>query len=63
MHLDVESVQAALLHDVVEDTFITSKMLEDEFGPTVNEIVEALPNWINCASMTTKKLKWRTLER
>ena len=42
MHLDVESVQAALLHDVVEDTFITSKMLEDEFGPTVNEIVEGV---------------------
>ena len=42
MHLDVESVQAALLHDVVEDTFITSKMLEDEFGPIVNEIVEGV---------------------
>lgn len=42
MHLDVESVQAALLHDVVEDTFITSKMLEEEFGSTVNEIVDGV---------------------
>ncbi|MCI5638465.1 MAG: bifunctional GTP diphosphokinase/guanosine-3',5'-bis pyrophosphate 3'-pyrophosphohydrolase [Succinivibrio sp.] len=42
MHLDVESVQAALLHDVVEDTFITSDMLEQEFGPTVNEIVDGV---------------------
>ena len=42
MHLDVESVQAALLHDVVEDTEITSSMLEQEFGSTVNEIVEGV---------------------
>ncbi len=42
MHLDVESVQAALLHDVVEDTFITPDMLEQEFGPTVNEIVDGV---------------------
>ena len=42
MHLDVESVQAALLHDVVEDTFITSDMLEQECGPTVNEIVDGV---------------------
>ncbi|MGN1281300.1 MAG: bifunctional GTP diphosphokinase/guanosine-3',5'-bis pyrophosphate 3'-pyrophosphohydrolase [Succinivibrio sp.] len=42
MHLDVESVQAALLHDVVEDTFIDSQMLEAEFGATVNEIVEGV---------------------
>lgn len=42
MHLDVESVQAALLHDVVEDTQITAAMLEQEFGPTVNEIVDGV---------------------
>jgi RelA/SpoT family (p)ppGpp synthetase len=42
MHLDTESVQAALLHDVVEDTQINSKMLEEEFGSTVNEIVEGV---------------------
>ncbi|MGN0893966.1 MAG: bifunctional GTP diphosphokinase/guanosine-3',5'-bis pyrophosphate 3'-pyrophosphohydrolase [Succinivibrio sp.] len=42
MHLDVESVQAALLHDVVEDTFIDSQMLEAEFGATVNDIVEGV---------------------
>ncbi len=42
LHLDVESVQAALLHDVVEDTKITSKMLEDEFGLTVRELVQGV---------------------
>ncbi len=42
LHLDVESVQAALLHDVVEDTPITTQMLEDEFGVTVRLIVEGV---------------------
>lgn len=39
MHLDVESVIAALLHDVVEDTFITEADVEKEFGSTVRQIV------------------------
>ncbi|MGN0902140.1 MAG: RelA/SpoT family protein, partial [Succinivibrio sp.] len=42
MHLDVESVQAALLHDVVEDTEITAEMLAKEFGQTVNELVQGV---------------------
>lgn len=40
MHLDVESVQAALLHDVVEDTPISASMLEEEFGPVVKDLVQ-----------------------
>lgn len=39
MHLDVESVISALLHDVVEDTFITEQDVENEFGPTVRQLV------------------------
>lgn len=39
MHLDVESVIAALLHDVVEDTFITEADVEKEFGSTVRQLV------------------------
>ncbi|MBR1612029.1 MAG: RelA/SpoT family protein [Succinivibrio sp.] len=42
MHLDVESVQAALLHDVVEDTPISASMLEEEFGPVVKDLVQGV---------------------
>lgn len=42
MHLDAESVQAALLHDVVEDTDISDADLEKKFGPTVKNLVEGV---------------------
>ncbi|MEE1024653.1 MAG: RelA/SpoT family protein, partial [Acutalibacteraceae bacterium] len=40
--LDTESVVAALLHDVVEDTPVTSEELKNEFGAGVAGLVEAL---------------------
>ena len=42
MHLDVETIQAALLHDTVEDTFINEKDIEKNFGPTVQKIVNGV---------------------
>ena len=39
MKLDVESVAAALLHDVVEDTHATNEDIEEMFGPDVAHIV------------------------
>ncbi len=42
MHLDTESLQAALLHDVVEDTSIIDDDLEKLFGNTVKELVEGV---------------------
>ncbi|MDY6321742.1 MAG: bifunctional GTP diphosphokinase/guanosine-3',5'-bis pyrophosphate 3'-pyrophosphohydrolase [Succinivibrio sp.] len=42
MHLDAESVQAALLHDVVEDTELTDKDLQDNFGLAVKNLVEGV---------------------
>lgn len=39
MHLDTESVAAALLHDTVEDTCVTSDDILREFGPTVKDLV------------------------
>lgn len=42
MHLDAESVIAALLHDIVEDTFITNDDLKREFGSTVEDIVNGV---------------------
>lgn len=39
MKLDTESVIAALLHDVVEDTFLTEDDVKREFGNVVKELV------------------------
>ena len=35
MRLDAETIAAALLHDVVEDTGVEIEELESEFGPTI----------------------------
>ena len=42
MKLDVESVAAALLHDVIEDTPATKEDIEEMFGPGVAHIVEGV---------------------
>ena len=40
--LDTQAIQAALLHDVLEDTEITRHTVSEQFGNTVAEIVEGL---------------------
>ncbi|MGZ8626168.1 MAG: RelA/SpoT family protein [Actinomycetota bacterium] len=40
--LDTTTLQAALLHDTVEDTDVTLEQLEAEFGPEVARIVDGL---------------------
>lgn len=42
MHLDHETLMAALLHDVIEDTKVTKKDLAEFFGNTVAELVEGV---------------------
>lgn len=42
LHLDVQAIIAALLHDVVEDTLITSAQVAEKFGTPVAELVEGL---------------------
>ncbi len=42
MKLDVESIAAALLHDVIEDTPATKEDIENMFGPGVAHIVEGV---------------------
>src|SRR6056297_3653414 len=42
MKLDVESVAAALLHDVIEDTHATKEDIEEMFGPGVAHIVSGV---------------------
>ncbi|MDH4284024.1 MAG: bifunctional (p)ppGpp synthetase/guanosine-3',5'-bis(diphosphate) 3'-pyrophosphohydrolase, partial [Gallionellaceae bacterium] len=42
LHLDAQAIMAALLHDVVEDTGISSEELAHKFGKPVAELVEGL---------------------
>src|SRR5580700_7564487 len=40
--LDAPTVAAALLHDAVEDTTLTLRAIEDQFGPTVARVVDGV---------------------
>ncbi|MEQ5806208.1 bifunctional GTP diphosphokinase/guanosine-3',5'-bis pyrophosphate 3'-pyrophosphohydrolase [Alteromonas sp. NFXS44] len=42
MHLDHETLMAALLHDVIEDTHYNQEDLAEAFGDTVAELVEGV---------------------
>ncbi|MCA2016304.1 bifunctional GTP diphosphokinase/guanosine-3',5'-bis pyrophosphate 3'-pyrophosphohydrolase [Vibrio tritonius] len=42
MRLDLETLQAALLHDVIEDTAVTKEELEKQFGHAVAELVDGV---------------------
>ncbi|NAW58330.1 MULTISPECIES: bifunctional GTP diphosphokinase/guanosine-3',5'-bis pyrophosphate 3'-pyrophosphohydrolase [unclassified Vibrio] len=42
MRLDIETLQAALLHDVIEDCDVTKEELESQFGATVAELVDGV---------------------
>jgi GTP diphosphokinase / guanosine-3',5'-bis(diphosphate) 3'-diphosphatase len=42
MHLDHETLMAALLHDVIEDTPVSKEELAELFGNTVAELVEGV---------------------
>ena len=42
MHMDHQSLMAAMLHDVIEDTGITKDMLRAQFGDAVAELVDGV---------------------
>ena len=42
MHMDHQSLMAAMLHDVIEDTGITQAALSAQFGDTVADLVEGV---------------------
>ena len=42
LHIDVQAIIAALLHDVVEDTEVTNEQVAEKFGKPVAELVDGL---------------------
>ncbi len=46
--LDTQTICAALLHDVVEDTDACYGDIEKEFGTEIAQIVEGVTKLLNC---------------
>ncbi|MDX9874126.1 MAG: bifunctional GTP diphosphokinase/guanosine-3',5'-bis pyrophosphate 3'-pyrophosphohydrolase [Spongiibacteraceae bacterium] len=42
MHMDHQSLMAAMLHDVIEDTWATKEQLAEQFGEEVAELVDGV---------------------
>lgn len=42
MHMDHQSIMAALLHDVIEDTSVSKEQIAQEFGEEVAELVDGV---------------------
>src|SRR3989338_480788 len=42
LHIDAQAIIAALLHDVVEDTDVTSEQVAEKFGKPVADLVDGL---------------------
>jgi guanosine-3',5'-bis(diphosphate) 3'-pyrophosphohydrolase len=42
MHMDPQSLMAAMLHDVIEDTGITKTAIKSQFGSSVAELVDGV---------------------
>ncbi|XP_014867159.1 PREDICTED: guanosine-3',5'-bis(diphosphate) 3'-pyrophosphohydrolase MESH1 [Poecilia mexicana] len=54
---DIEVLQAALLHDTVEDTDTTPEELEDKFGPIVARIVQEVTDDKSLPKQERKRLQ------
>jgi GTP pyrophosphokinase len=57
MRVDIDSICAGLLHDVIEDTPITKKEIEKQFGRDVAEIVEGVTKISNLDEVDYSSLK------
>lgn len=55
LKLDTDSVIAALLHDVVEDTEITLKEIEDQFGVDIARLVDGVTKLGKIGAMPTNE--------
>ena len=64
LELDKETIVAGLLHDVVEDTVMTSEEIRQEFGDEVELLWTALQSWpVELFPPTKWRFRRRTLGR
>ena len=57
MRVDIDSICAGLLHDVIEDTPVTKEEIEEKFGKDVAEIVEGVTKISNLDEVDYSSLK------
>ena len=62
MRLDAEAIAAALLHDTLEDTQITSDELSSEFGQVVASLVDGVSKLTNLPIVDTSRRNQREQE-
>src|SRR5947209_2168845 len=55
MHLDPATIAAGLLHDVVEDTPVSLKEIEDEFGNGIAALVDGVTKF---AEIGQRRREW-----
>ena len=69
MHMDHQSLMAAMLHDVIEDTGIPKDALVSQFGDTVAELVDGvskltqmtpLAPWLRRSAGVSPRKRWRS---
>ena len=63
MKLDSVSIAAALLHDVIEDTYTTSEEIKDMFGPDVSHIVSGVTKLSSLAFDTSQARQAESIRR
>ncbi len=57
LEVDAESLAAALLHDVIEDTEVDTEMLEQVFGSTITLLVEGVTKLNQIAYVTKEEVQ------
>lgn len=55
MHMDHQSLMAAMLHDVIEDTAVSKDALAEQFGPGVAELVDGVSKLTHLEFETKKE--------
>ena len=63
MRLDHQTLMAALLHDVIEDTPATFKDIETLFGSTVADLVEGVSKLDKLKFRDKKRLRLKTFAK
>ncbi|MBI9076277.1 MAG: bifunctional (p)ppGpp synthetase/guanosine-3',5'-bis(diphosphate) 3'-pyrophosphohydrolase [Desulfatibacillum sp.] len=63
MHLDVTSIGAGLLHDVVEDTHATPEQLEDMFGKDMSNIVSGVTKLSKLSFRTSQERQAESIRK
>ncbi len=60
MELDADTLNAAILHDVLEDTETSPDTLKEKFGEPVMVLVDGSPNSGSCPSRLLRTTRLRT---